>query len=298
MDTLIYWSVRSILGFLELLPLVWVARIGRAGGALAYLLDGRHRRVALKNLTMCFGQEKSPAEIRTLAKENFRRIGESYACAVKTSSMTFDALRPYVEYVGVERLLPPRRIVNAGGHFGNFELYARVKDIIPNCPCAATYRAVDQPALNRILVRLRDRSGCLFFERRSEGAALREAMNRPAIMLSLQIDQHGGRNGLRLPFLGHDCSTNSSPAVFALRYDCELYAAVCFRVGLAKWRFELGEPIPTHENGSARPVEDLMRDILLVHEAAVRRDPANWFWVHNRWKPPERPRKEKVPAAK
>jgi lauroyl/myristoyl acyltransferase len=20
-------------------------------------------------------------------------------------------------------------------------------------------------------------------------------------------------------------------------------------------------------------------------EAAVRRDPANWFWVHNRWKP-------------
>jgi lauroyl/myristoyl acyltransferase len=25
--------------------------------------------------------------------------------------------------------------------------------------------------------------------------------------------------------------------------------------------------------------------VLRAHEAAVLRDPANWFWVHNRWKP-------------
>jgi KDO2-lipid IV(A) lauroyltransferase len=236
---------------------------------------------------MCFGREKSPEEIRALAKENFRRIGENYACAVKTSVMSFEALRPHVEFVGIERLLPPRRVVNAGGHFGNFELYARVKDIVPGCPCAATYRALNQPALNRLLKMLRDRSGCLFFERRTDGAALRAAMNRPAILLSLQIDQHGGRNGLRLPFLGHDCSTSPAPAIFALRYNCEFYAAVCFRVGLAKWRLELGEQIPTHENGHARPVADLMRDVLRAHEAAVRRDPANWFWVHRRWKAAE-----------
>jgi len=110
-------------------------------------------------------------------------------------------------------------------------------------------------------------------------------MNQPAIILGLQIDQHGGDHGLRLPFLGHDCSTNPSPAVFALRYDCELYAAVCYRIGLAKWRLELGEQIPTRENGHPRPVEAIMRDVLRLHEAAVLRDPANWFWVHKRWKP-------------
>jgi len=75
------------------------------------------------------------------------------------------------------------------------------------------------------------------------------------------------------------------PAIFALRYDCELYAAVCFRTGLAQWRLELGEQIPTHENGRPRTVEDIMRDVLRLHEVAVRRDPANWFWVHRRWKP-------------
>jgi len=285
MNTLIYWLGSAFVAVLQALPLTWVARIGRTGGALAYWLDARHRRVTLKNLTMCFGDEKSPAEIHVLAKENFRRIGENYASAVKTVAMTFDKLRPHVEYIGAERLLPPRRVINAGGHFGNFELYARFNDVVAGYQCATTYRALNQPGLNRLMEKLRNRSGCLFFERRTGGPLLRAAMNQPAIILGLQIDQHGGDHGLRLPFLGHDCSTSPSPAVFALRYDCELYAAVCFRVGLAKWRLELGERIPTHENGHARPVKDLIQDVLRMQEAAVRRDPANWFWVHKRWKP-------------
>ena len=284
MDTLIYWFGCALIAVIQALPLTWVARLGRAGGGLAYWLDGRHRRVALKNLAMCFGNEKSPDEIRAIARENFRRIGENYVSAIKTSAMTFAELRPHVEFVGAEHMLPPRRIINAGGHFGNFELYTRVKDLAPGCPCAATYRALNQPALNRLMEKLRNHSGCLFFERRTDGAALRAALNQPAIMLSLQIDQHGGDKGLRLPFLGHDCSTNSSPALFALRYHCELYTALCFRVGLAKWRIEAGIPIPTHENGRPRGVEGIMRDVLRAHEAAVRRDPANWFWVHRRWK--------------
>jgi lauroyl/myristoyl acyltransferase len=296
MNTLIYWFGSAVVVLLQALPLTWVARIGRAGGALAYRLDARHRRVTLKNLTMCFGNEMSPAEIRALAKENFRRIGENYASAVKTVAMTFDELRPHVEYVGAEHLLPPRRVINAGGHFGNFELYARFSDVVAGYQSATTYRALNQPALNRLMEKLRNRSGCLFFERRTGGPLLRAAMNQPAIILGLQIDQHGGDHGLRLPFLGHDCSTNPSPAVFALRYDCELYAAVCFRIGLAKWRLELGEKIPTHENGHPRPVVDIIRDVLRAHEAAVHRDPANWFWVHNRWKPG--PSKLQIPESK
>jgi KDO2-lipid IV(A) lauroyltransferase len=28
-----------------------------------------------------------------------------------------------------------------------------------------------------------------------------------------------------------------------------------------------------------------MSEVNRAFEAAVRRDPANWFWVHKRWKP-------------
>jgi len=284
MNTLMYWFGSAVVAFLQALPLTWVARLGRAGGALAFRLDARHRRVALANLTMCFDKEKSPAEIHELAKENFRRIGENYASAIKTFGMSFDQLRPHLEYTGRESLLPPRRVVNACGHFGNFELYALISDLVPGYQSATTYRALNQPGLNRLMEKLRNLSGCLFFERRTDGPLLRAAMNRPDIILGLLADQHGGNRGLHLPFLGHDCSTSPAPAIFALRYNCELYAAVCFRIGLAKWRLELGEQIPTHENGHPRTVENIMRDVLRLHEAAVRRDPANWFWVHRRWK--------------
>jgi KDO2-lipid IV(A) lauroyltransferase len=103
-------------------------------------------------------------------------------------------------------------------------------------------------------------------------------------MLGLLADQSAGTHGLRLPFFGHDCSTSAAPAVFALRYNCALCVGVCYRVGLARWRIEASEEIPTHLDGHARPTEAIMRDVNKVFEAAVRRDPANWFWVHNRWK--------------
>src|SRR5262249_25103071 len=152
------------------LPLVWVARVGRACGMLAYILDGRHRRVAKKNLELCFGHEKSPAELRALARENFRRIGENFACAVKTASMTLEEIRKHVEFVAPREILaplpgpPPRGLVAAIGHFGNFELYARFGQFAPAYKSATTYRGLRQPSLNRLLQSLRERSGCIFFE--------------------------------------------------------------------------------------------------------------------------------------
>jgi KDO2-lipid IV(A) lauroyltransferase len=55
-------------------------------------------------------------------------------------------------------------------------------------------------------------------------------------------------------------------------------------VGLARWRIEAGAQIPLYENERARPTPAIMLDVNRAFEVAVRRDPANWFWVHNRWK--------------
>jgi lauroyl/myristoyl acyltransferase len=290
MDSLLYLIARALVAFLQTLPLPWVARLGRMGGALAYRLDARHRRVALSNLTLCFGHEKSPEEIRALAKENFRRIGENYASAIKTAGMSPEALRPYFEFVGAEKILPhetnagPQSRVVAIGHFGNFELYARFGQFVPVFQCATTYRGLRQHSLNRLMQSLRERSGCRFFERRSQGMELREAMNSSGLLLGLLADQNEGRGGLRLPFLGHECSTSAAPAIFALRYHCPLYTGICYRVGLGRWRIEAGDEIPTRENGKPRSTEAIMGDVNRAFEVAVRRDPANWFWVHNRWK--------------
>jgi KDO2-lipid IV(A) lauroyltransferase len=168
------------------------------------------------------------------------------------------------------------------GHFGNFELYARFGQFVPIFKCAATYRALNQPALNRVMMELRESEDCRFFERRKDGAALKAAMNGTGLLLGLLADQSS--KGVRIPFLGHDCGTTTAPAVFALRYNCPLHTAICYRTSLANWRIEVGGEIPTRKDGVARSTEDIMRDVNHAFEAAVRRDPANWFWVHRRWK--------------
>jgi KDO2-lipid IV(A) lauroyltransferase len=290
MDTLLYWTVRAMVAILQSLPLKLVARIGRAGGALAFRLDARHRRVALQNLEMCFGHEKSPGEIRAIAKENFRRLGENYCSAIKTAAMTPAEMRPHFVFTGAEKILPhaanagPQSRIVAIGHFGNFELYAHFGQFVPIFKCATTYRGLKQPALNRLMQSLRERSGCRFFERRTEGKVLRASFSDTGLLLGLLADQSEGRGGLRLPFLGHDCMTSPAPAIFALRYNCPLHTAICYRVGLAQWEIEVGDEIPTRENGAPRPTQAIMRDVNRAFETAVRRDPANWFWVHRRWK--------------
>jgi lauroyl/myristoyl acyltransferase len=288
METALYYVARALVAGLQALPLTWVARLGRFCGGVAYWVDVRHRRVALSNLAMCFGREKPPAELRALARENFRRIGESFACAVKTAAMSFEELRSRVEFVGDARIISPPAdgkppgVVAAIGHFGNFELYARFGQFAPAFKCATTYRGLRQSSLNRLFQSLRERSGCRYFERRFDATALKAFMNQPGVILGLLSDQSSGT--VRGLFLGHECSTTASPAVFALRYHCALIIGVCYRVGLARWRFEAGPEIPTHENGHARPTADIMRDVNQAFETAVLRDPANWFWVHRRWK--------------
>ena len=290
MDLLLYLIASGLVKCLQALPLVWVARIGRAGGALAYWLDARHRKVAKRNLALSL-PERSPSEIRELARENFKRIGENYACSIKTASMSLDELKPHMEVVGVKkfRLLDSRQTrrsqVVAIGHFGNFEIFARAVQLMDGYQGATTYRALRTPRLNKLLLSLRERNGCLFFERRMEGAALRAALNEKQLILGLLSDQHSGAHGVRIPFLGRECSTTKAPAVFALRYNLPLHPAICFRTRLGHWRIEVGDAIATHVNGEPRSVADIMRDVNRAFEDAVRRDPANWFWVHNRWKP-------------
>jgi KDO2-lipid IV(A) lauroyltransferase len=202
--------------------------------------------------------------------------------------MSQEQLRGHLEFSGLENFPQSRpdgkksNTVVALGHFGNFELYARVVEALPHKPVATTYRGFKQASLNRLLGSMRARSGCLFFERRTEGAAMRHLLDRGGLILGLLADQSSA--GMRAPFLGSDCHTGLAPAILALRYQATLSTAVCYRTGLAQWRVEVGRPIPTHLNGEARTSKELMGEVNRALEVAVRRDPANWFWVHRRWK--------------
>jgi len=288
MGTLLFWTVRGVVALIQALPLVLAARLGRALGSLAWGVDRRHRRVALQNLHQALSREHSREELHAIAKENFRRIGENYVCAIKTAGMSNEALRPHLTLQNIHEAVPSpgQPCIAAIGHFGNFELFARINRDRPGWQLATTYRALRPPGLNRVLQSLRRKSGALFFERTRDAEAVRAALATGHVTLGLLSDQHAGDRGLWLPFFGTHCSTSPAPAVYALRLNVPVIPAFCFRTGLAQWRIEAAPPIPTRTaDGTPREVAEIMVEVNRAFEHAIRRDPANWFWVHRRWKP-------------
>lgn len=288
----------ALLGLVRCLPLETVAQLGRRLGGIACRMDRRHRRVSEENLARAFPELK-PQEVQALALENFRRIGEAYACAIRTPGMDPEELLGRIEFVGLDDLLQSGadRLVVATGHFGGFDLLAHVQGHWPDWRLATTYRAQRFAPLNTVLQRLRDLTGVWFIERHHAVQAVSQLFNQSKTILALFSDQHGGGKGLWLPFLGHHCSCSPAPAVIALRYKALLTMAICYRTDLARWRIEVGPVIPTHdEQGQERTIEAIILDVQREYEIAVRKDPANWFWVHRRWKPPSAFQKAHDPA--
>jgi KDO2-lipid IV(A) lauroyltransferase len=268
-----------------------------------YYLDARHRRVAVNNLLACLGNSHSKKEIISLARENFCRIGEVYLSALKTAAIPGDKIGSVLSVKGAENLSLAKRedgslpsFLFAVGHFGNFEMYAKAGFFLPGYEFSTTYRGFRQKWLERLILSLRNKSGAKFFDRRWEGGKLRSFMKRQGTITGLLADQSAGRSGLRLSFLGRPCSVTPAPAILALRYNLGLHGCFCRRLGLGRWEIELYPEIPTRLNGHARPIENIMSDINSLYESFILEDPANWFWVHNRWKNPDRAKKRGITA--
>lgn len=288
MNVLAYWLARGFLFVISWIPLSGVAHIGRFIGTIAWWVDRRHRRVALANLRIAFPDGKSDQDLVDIARENFRRLGENYLCAIRSATMSAKQLAPHLTWSNLHQLPEQgRSLVVALGHFGNFELFARFNDVTPNWVTATTYRALQQPALNGLMLALRERSKVQFFERRTGARALRELLTRGNIIVGLLADQQAGKRGIPLPFFGRECSCSAAPALLALRYRLPLQVWICYRTRLAAWHIRCGTPIPTHRlDGSPRTPAEITAEIQAVYESAIREDPANWFWVHRRWRLP------------
>ncbi|MEZ5276159.1 MAG: hypothetical protein R3F07_07260 [Opitutaceae bacterium] len=290
LDRLVVILARFLFESLRALPLRGAARLGRFFGGMAHLVDRRHRKVAVTNLTAVFGNEKTRNQIAALARENFKRIGESFVCGVCTAGISPLDLDKILEVDGGEKLLEvgedgrsPSRIL-ALGHFGNFEIFATAAHRLPGMQLVTTYRAVKPAALNDLLLSYRQSLNCVFLERTRDAAKLKSMLKAGGVVIGLLSDQNGGPRGIKGPFLGVECSTSAAPAVFARRFHYPFHVAVCYRTSLARWRIEISDAIPLLENGGIRTAEAITADMNRIFEEAVRRDPANWFWVHNRWR--------------
>ncbi|MBP1699890.1 MAG: Lipid biosynthesis acyltransferase [Deltaproteobacteria bacterium] len=91
-----------------------------------YYLDLEHRKVALQNLHLAFGQEKSESEILNIAKKSFQNLGMTAIEFFRLPKMDVETFKKKVTIEGLEivkkALEGKKGILLLLSHFGNWEL--------------------------------------------------------------------------------------------------------------------------------------------------------------------------------
>src|SRR5207247_9636583 len=72
------------------LPLLFV--FGEGLGLCAWIVLGKYRRLAQRNVAIAFGTEKPPREMRRLVRLHFQRLGANLLCSVKLTAMPLEKM--------------------------------------------------------------------------------------------------------------------------------------------------------------------------------------------------------------
>jgi len=284
MDRAVFVLYRFIAAGLRLLPLKLVWWLGRFLGSLGYLLGVPYRRMALRNLRIAFG-EKSERERRAIARAHFATLGANLLTSAKITSMSREEIRGLVDIEGLEHVSQAhaagRGVVMVISHIGNWELFAQLYPILFSCPLGTIYQRLGNPHIDAAVRASRARLGLELFERK-EGFQGATKMLRGPSVVGVLIDQHAGDAGVWCPLFGRLASTSSLAAMLALRTGAALIPGAVHSAGPGRWKLVVDAPVPVVE----RDADALTARLNLALEMQIRRQPADWFWVHNRWKTP------------
>jgi KDO2-lipid IV(A) lauroyltransferase len=281
--------LRGLLALVRLLPLGLAQRAGDALGLCAFRLAPKERAKALVSLARAF-PEKTDAERFALARACFRHLGRcafEAAVAERLSQPEFDALVEVPE--AVRRMLlaahaKGKGVVAVTGHVGHWELlgWSFVRQGIPlhviaqkNVDARLTKLAVDFRAQGNVHTVLRGVPGA--------AVGMLRALRR-GDALGLLIDQDTRVQSVCVPFFGVQASTPRAPADLTLRTGAATVAVFLQRGADGKYHFTGEEvDVPRTEDAEADVLE-LTRRYSAAIEAAIRRAPEQWVWMHQRWK--------------
>ena len=285
MNYLVYVLYRALGGVLGTLPIGVGIRLGRLIGLLGYFVFGKYRRIVLRNLAIAF-PDMTPGERRSLGRAHFATLLGNLFGAEKIARLSREQIKDLVEIEGceiIERLLAQKRgTVLLASHIGNWELLAQILPIIFECPIGTVYQQLGNRYIDAHVRATRSRNGVALFERK-EGFTQALDMLRKGGCVGVLFDQHAGDAGVWCPLFGRLASTTSLPAMLALRTKSALIPLAMHTNGVGKWKLIIEPPVLPDENEAGAVTAQLS----IALEKQIRRAPADWFWVHNRWKTPK-----------
>ena len=176
-------------------------------------------------------------------------------------------------------------VIFFSGHIGNWEMLPRAANRY-GLPVASFYRAAQNRRVDRRIIALREEAAGYAMKLFPKGATgARQAMGhlRAGGHLAMLVDQKLN-DGIEARFFGLPAMTAPAAAAFALHFRCPLVPARAERIGPARLRLVVEEPLALPDSGDRRAdvaaLTQLVSDVL---ERWIRADPASWLWLHRRW---------------
>jgi len=282
------WRLEAFLydifvGFMRLLPLDFASD---TGGWLLKTLGpvSPIQRTVSRNLELAF-PEKDKGWKEKVSRAQWDNLGRMFAEFAQMDRITIASERIVVE--NMERLTDiakmKKPVVLISGHFANFEVMAAVI-VAAGIPCQVTYRATNNPYIDRRIREGRRRYGVqLFAPKGGDGAKeLMIGMARGE-SVALMNDQKFNR-GVPTPFFHHIVHTAPGPTRLALRFGTILQPLTVERLHKARFRVVAHPPIPVAKSEKrSEAIDATVCRISKFIEDVVRERPQEWFWVHKRW---------------
>lgn len=270
------------------LPSSLAYSIGEGLGAVLYRVDHKHRLIAQDNLRQAFSGERSSREIAELARLTFINLGRTVVETCRSLKIDRENFRQFIRVEGYEHIQQAKRqgkgIIYITAHLGSWELLPLAVGLMGE-PMSAVTRPLDNPYLDRAINRLRTAWGTRVLAKKQVMPVLVRALLRGE-SVAILIDQNTTwKEGVFVDFFGRPACTALAPALLALRTDASVLPAAIVRCGRDRHTIVVEKEIPLIRTGHLRAdVVANTASFTRAIEALVRKEPAQWLWVHRRWK--------------
>ncbi len=263
---------------------------GRVAGLIGPML--REQKIGRANLAAAF-PEKSPEQIEAILAgvwDNLGRVGAEFAHL--DHIWEHDPAQPEDGRIEVEprshelfaqlRLDGKPALIFAS-HLGNWELPA-LAAVAHGLDAAILYRRPNIPSADRIIQEMRKvKMGTLIPAGRDAPLRLAEAL-RKGQHVAMLVDQYF-TGGVEVTFFGRKTRANPTLARLLRQIECPIHGVRIIRLPGHRFRAELSEEVKPVRDGTGQiDIQGTMQAITTVVEGWIREHPAQWLWLHRRWR--------------
>ena len=283
--------VLSLLWLLHWLPLPLLAPLGRGLGGLLYAAARSRRHTALRNLELCL-PELGDAARRRLAREHFQWLGRSILERGLLWHASPRRLKRLIHVEGDVHLAQrsDRAVMWLVPHFIALDVAGAATQLFQSRYVASIYQQQSEPTFDAAVRRGRLRFGQgEVFPRSDSARPLMRAVRGGTAFFNLPDMDFGARDAAFVPFFGVTAATLLAPSRMARALNMVVQPVLAHMLpGGQGYRVCFLEP------WSDFPSADALADTARMNrwiEAQVRADPAQYLWVHRRFKtrPPGEP---------